>query len=54
MSIENIENSARNLVEISYEYESTKDKKKSTELKKRIIQLSKNIKRMIKEESGKY
>ena len=54
MSLENIENSAKNLVELSYEYERVKDKSKSEELKKRIIQLSKNIKKMIKEESGKY
>lgn len=53
MSLENIENSAKNIVELSYEYERTKDKIKSNELKKRIIQLSTNIKKMIKEESGK-
>jgi len=52
MSLENIENSAKNLVELSYEYERTKDKTKSEELKKRIIDLSKNIQKMVKEESG--
>ena len=47
MSLENIENSAKNLVELAYNYERTNSK----DTKKKIIQLSTNIKNMINKEN---
>jgi len=44
-----MENLAKNLVELSYEYERTKDEK----TRKQIITILKNIQKMVKEEIGK-
>jgi len=54
MSLENIKNSAKSVVEESYQYEREKGKSKKEEIRKHMIKLSGNIKKMIEEESGKH
>ena len=54
MSLDNIRNSAKAIIDEFYQYEREKDAKKKKEIEKHMIKLGNNMKKMIEEESGKY